>query len=53
MLVENLAALMDAVRRARPAASKGIYLRRVTLSTSMGPGIKIDPVSAQAMEVEA
>jgi large subunit ribosomal protein L1 len=51
-LVENLASLMDAIRRARPAASKGIYIRRVTLSTSMGPGIRLDPVRAQAMETE-
>jgi large subunit ribosomal protein L1 len=51
-LFENLAALMDAIRRARPAASKGIYVRRVTLSTSMGPGIKLDPTRAQSMEPE-
>lgn len=52
MLFENLAALMEAIRRARPAASKGVYIRRVTLSTSMGPGIKMDPMSAQSMEAE-
>ena len=49
-LYDNLAALMEAIRRARPAASKGTYIRRVTLTTSMGPGIKIDPMKAQAME---
>jgi large subunit ribosomal protein L1 len=49
-LYDNLAALMEAIRRARPAASKGAYIRRVTVATSMGPGIKVDPVRAQAME---
>ena len=49
-LLENLAALMEAIRRARPAASKGTYIRRVTVTTSMGPGIKIDPMEAQVME---
>lgn len=49
-LYDNLAALMEAIRRARPAASKGAYIRRVTVTTSMGPGIKIDPMRAQDME---
>jgi large subunit ribosomal protein L1 len=51
MLFENLAALMEAVKKARPAAAKGTYLKRVTLTTTMGPGIKIDPSLAQSMEV--
>jgi large subunit ribosomal protein L1 len=50
-LYENLAALMEAVKKARPSASKGTYIKRVTLTTTMGPGIKIDPVQAQSMEV--
>jgi large subunit ribosomal protein L1 len=50
-LYDNMAALMDALKRARPPASKGLYMRRVTLATTMGPGIKIDPMEAQAMEV--
>jgi large subunit ribosomal protein L1 len=50
-LYENLAALMEAIKKARPAASKGIYIRRVTLTTTMGPGIKIDPAQSQSMEV--
>lgn len=50
-LFENLAALMEAVKKARPAAAKGTYLKRVTLTTTMGPGIKIDPILAQSMEV--
>lgn len=50
-LYENLAALMEAVKKARPSASKGTYIKRVTLTTTMGPGIKVDPVQAQSMEV--
>ena len=50
-LYDNLAALMDAVKKARPAAAKGTYIRRVTVTTSMGPGIKVDPNQAQSMEV--
>jgi large subunit ribosomal protein L1 len=50
-LYDNLAALMEAVKKARPAAAKGTYIRRITLTTTMGPGIKIDPVQSQSMEV--
>ncbi|RPI84880.1 MAG: 50S ribosomal protein L1 [Chloroflexi bacterium] len=49
-LYENLSALMEAVKKARPAAVKGAFIRRVTLTTTMGPGIKIDPIQAQSME---
>ncbi len=52
-LYDNLAALMDAVKKARPAASKGTFIKRVTLTTTMGPGIKIDPNLSQTMEVAA
>ena len=41
-LYENLQALMEAVNKAKPAASKGVYIRAVTISTTMGPSIKID-----------
>jgi large subunit ribosomal protein L1 len=41
-LVENLAALVDAVNRARPSAAKGQYFRNLTVATSMGPGIRVD-----------
>ena len=51
-LQNNMAALMDAVKKARPAAAKGTYIRRVTLSTTMGPGIKVDPLEAQAMVIK-
>jgi large subunit ribosomal protein L1 len=48
-LYENLAALMEAVKKARPATAKGTYIKRVTLTTTMGPGVKIDPAQAQSM----
>lgn len=41
-LRENLLALMEAIRKAKPANSKGIYLKKVTVSTTMGPGIQLD-----------
>ena len=46
----NLAALLDALNRARPAAAKGIYLRRVALSSTMGVGVRVEPMSAQAQQ---
>lgn len=49
-LYDNMAVLMDAVKKAKPAAAKGTYIRRVTLTTTMGPGIKVDATQAQAME---
>ncbi|KPI56489.1 50S ribosomal protein L1 [Clostridioides difficile] len=42
-LAENFAALMDAIIKAKPAAAKGQYLRSVTVASSMGPGVKINP----------
>jgi len=42
-LIENLRALTDELYRAKPSSSKGAYLRSVYLSTTMGPGIKVDP----------
>lgn len=42
-LVENFQGFMDAVLRARPAAAKGGYVRSVSVSTTMGPGVKIEP----------
>jgi large subunit ribosomal protein L1 len=49
-LYENLAALMDAIKKARPAAAKGNFIKRVTITSTMGPGIKVDPNLAQSME---
>ena len=42
-LAENLGAFMDQIVRAKPSAAKGVYLRSVTVSSTMGPGISIDP----------
>jgi large subunit ribosomal protein L1 len=42
-LLENYAAVLDEVVRAKPAASKGRYIRQITLTSTMGPGIRIDP----------
>ncbi|OPJ60617.1 50S ribosomal protein L1 [Clostridium oryzae] len=43
-LVENFHALMDAVIKAKPAASKGQYIKSVVVSSTMGPGLKVNPV---------
>jgi len=42
-LTENVATLLDALMRAKPAAAKGTYLRSITLASTMGPGVKVDP----------
>jgi large subunit ribosomal protein L1 len=42
-LVDNLKAVIDELNRAKPAASKGRYMRKITLASTMGPGVKVDP----------
>jgi large subunit ribosomal protein L1 len=42
-LLENLTSFLETIVRLKPASSKGTYLRSIFLSTTMGPGIKIDP----------
>ncbi|MEJ2364287.1 MAG: 50S ribosomal protein L1 [Deltaproteobacteria bacterium] len=42
-ILENVARFMDTIMRLKPAASKGTYIRTIAISTTMGPGIKIDP----------
>ena len=49
-LYENLATLMEAIKKARPAAAKGTYIKRVTLTSTMGPGIRVDAAQSQSME---
>ncbi len=49
-LMENFSALMEAVKKARPSGAKGIYIRRITLAATMGPGIKVEPNAAQNMQ---
>jgi large subunit ribosomal protein L1 len=44
-LLENARALIDAIIKAKPAASKGIYLKKISVSTTMGPGVRIDPAN--------
>jgi large subunit ribosomal protein L1 len=52
-LLENYAALIDEIVRAKPAAAKGRYIRSVTLSTTMGPGVKVDPTKTRDLLEEA
>ena len=47
-LKENLAALMDALTKAKPAASKGVYLRKIAVSSTMGVGVRVDAQSITA-----
>jgi len=49
-LLDNMAALFEAVKKAKPASSKGQYVKKITLATSMGPGIKLDTSQALALE---
>ncbi len=48
-LFENFAALMEAIKKAKPSAAKGSYIRKITMTSTMGPGIKIDSNAAQSM----
>jgi large subunit ribosomal protein L1 len=49
-LLDNFSALMDAILQAKPSAAKGAYVRKATLTATMGPGIKVD--TAQAMQLK-
>jgi len=49
-LRDNLAALVDALNKAKPAATKGIFLKKVSVSSTMGPGVKVDPASLSAQQ---
>ncbi|MEZ4278169.1 MAG: 50S ribosomal protein L1 [Myxococcota bacterium] len=44
-LWENASALIDVIQKAKPAASKGTYMKKISVSSTMGPGIKVDPTS--------
>jgi large subunit ribosomal protein L1 len=44
-LVENIRAFADAVAKAKPAGAKGTYIQRIAVSSTMGPGVKVDPAS--------
>jgi len=51
-LLDNYRAVLDELSRAKPAAAKGRYLRSLTLSSTMGPGVKIDPAKARITDEE-
>lgn len=46
-LAENTAALIDGLQRAKPSSAKGTYLRSITMSSTMGPGVKVDPATVR------
>ena len=45
-LFENFAALMEAIKKARPSGAKGTYIRKISVAATMGPGVKVDPLQA-------
>jgi large subunit ribosomal protein L1 len=49
-LQDNMAALVSEIVKAKPSGSKGVYIRTITLTTTMGPGIKLDPTPTLAMK---
>jgi large subunit ribosomal protein L1 len=51
-LLQNIAAFMDTVMRLKPPTSKGTYLKGITISTTMGPGVKIDPAYTKDLLVQ-
>ncbi len=51
-LLENLAALMEAIVAAKPSGIKGTYIKRVTVAPTMGPGVRIDPLAASSLKTE-
>jgi large subunit ribosomal protein L1 len=50
-LVANATALIDALVRAKPASAKGHYLKKISISTTMGPGVRVDPSSVETTQV--
>lgn len=48
-LIENVTAFIEKIIQLKPSASKGIYLRSITISSTMGPGVKLDPVAIRAL----
>ncbi len=52
-LLENYAAVMDELIRAKPSAAKGRYIRSVTFATTMGPGVKVEPTRVRDLEESA
>jgi large subunit ribosomal protein L1 len=52
-LLENYAALIEEIQRAKPAAAKGRYIRTITLTTTMSPGVRVDPARVRGIVEEA
>jgi large subunit ribosomal protein L1 len=52
-IYENIAALMEAVKAAKPSGAKGTYIKSVTFTSTMGPGIRVDVAGAQTMQASA
>ena len=50
-LMQNFAALMDALKKSKPTGAKGTYIKKVSLAATMGPGVRVDPNAAQTLEV--
>jgi large subunit ribosomal protein L1 len=53
MLVDNIVAFIDKIIQLKPSSSKGVYLRGISLSTTMGPGVKIDPLQVRTLIKQA
>jgi len=51
-LFENFAALMEAIKKARPSGAKGTYVKKITVAATMGPGVKVDSLQAMNISLE-
>lgn len=51
-LFENFAALMEAIKKAKPSGAKGTYIRKISVAATMGPGVKVDPLQAMNISME-
>lgn len=52
-LMDNFAALMDAIAKAKPSGAKGVYLKKISLASTMGPGVRVDVNAAQNLRPSA
>jgi len=53
MLMENISAFIDKIHQLKPSTSKGIYMRGISISSTMGPGVKIDPLQVHSLIKQA
>jgi large subunit ribosomal protein L1 len=51
-LLDNLTAFMEAIMRAKPTGAKGQYVKKIVMTTTMGPGIKVDPMEASSLKAD-